>query len=952
MKSRWLLGLAVLAATADADTIIAVTDVPLVGPWTVRTDVKGARHGALLVAPAALEISEIVVDPGLQGPHRIYIGSHYEKTAGDQRYYGAALHVRLDGETYRVLMESRRPFDEHMFKAADMTNRRLVLASLSERPAFVDYVRFEPLTPAEFAETEARRVAPHEMDVVGINDVNVWMWLYTTRSDWDFRDTIGQHVHAGFNRVYWMANAGAVFYHTDVGTRYERDKRGFTPRSGYMVENYRPLESGVRAAHDMGVEILGWYRLNNNFASKQLLMELGSGLNSEFFMKHPELRLLGVNGAADPSKYSFAYPAVRDYVRALCVEMVRKGVDGLMLDLLRHPPLAGYDPPLIDGYMNAYGVDPRNVKRSDGAEFARWSAYRARHSFTQFVIELADELTRIGKSVPIGLRCSLAPFSWNRDNGMDVEDLVKRGLVRELCLMNGYLSRPELLHRPHEIAAVAEPYFRLNKGRSVKLICGLHGRGPAETLTYTRHAHDAGFDGVAIYESDVYATKPDYICAYRQLRNRLTVAEPWVTASDAARERLIPWQAAGAEPCWWQLNLPETRALRELAFRFAGTVANTHVLTCADTTGDAWQKVGSRSDTQEVRLTLTPARRVRRIRLGLPQTTGGIFPTLLLAEFGFTDGKLTVGEQRDGRIHISSHKSGATVRPGVVFEAKVAGDPLRSAVEFIWDGSPIRVERDTPFTWTTPETLRPGRHRLKVRVADTPLSPSVDEVNLTVEGMAQGFGPMPEGMTVVAAQDFESVLEGFCSELPAGWYFTCGYGDGESRSRPAGSAEVCLAGGSRAMHLTWPGTGPRMKLHLAAQHPMQVGAVEFDFMVPAVRRQVLAGIAEGSELNLALYLVDGGKRMTYNNGESSHQQFRPDLPAQPGRWRRVRWEWGYAGQQRIYVDDLAAPRADGKGVRRKLRQGADSVLFFFFENQPAELYIDNVRILAPAQDTP
>ena len=946
MRRSWILSLAILVSAVSADTFIDAKQIEPVAPWTVCTDVKGAREGTLLVAPAALAIRELEVNPGLSGPHRIHIGLHYKKTAGDQRYYGGAMHVRLDGETYRVLMESRRPFAEHAFKAADMTNRRIVLATLSERPAAVDYIRFEPLTAAEFAKAETRRAAPHEMDVVGINDVNVWMWLYTTRSEWDFRDTIGQHVHAGFNRVYWMANAGAIFYHTDVGTRYQRDKRGFTPRSGYMVENFRPLESGVKAAHEMGVKILGWYRLNNNFASKQTLAELGPGLNSEFFMSHPEYLLLRANGKADSSKYSFAYPAVRDYVRALCVEMVQKGVDGLMLDLLRHPPLAGYEPPLIDGYLKEHGVDPRRIKPADKAEFARWSAYRARHSFTQFVIDLAAELRRIGKPVPIGLRCSLARFSWNRDNGMDVEDLVKRGLIGELCLMNGYLSRPELLHRPHEIAAAAEPYFRLTKGRDVKLICGLHGRGPGETLTYGRFAHDAGFDGVAIYESDVYATKPDHVRAYRQLKDRLTVAEPWLTASASARDRLIPWRASGAEPGWWQLNLPATRALRELTLRFAGPVANAQVLTCADVNGNTWEKLGSRSDTQEVKLSLKPARPLRRIRLELPQAAGTP-PALSHAEFAFTDGKLMVGEQRDGRIHISSHKSRSTVKPGAVFKVEIRGNPSRSNVAFIWDGSQIHLERDAPFTWYTPKTLRPGRHRLKVRLTDTTLSPSVDEIEVIVEGKEPGLGPVPKGMTVVAAQDFEGLPEGLCDELPTGWYFTRGYGKEETRLLPDGSAEVALVGGSRALHLRWPGTGPRMKLHLATGRPLQAGAVEFDFMVPEVRRQVLAGIAEGSGLNLALYLVDNGKRMTYNNGKNSHQRFDPDQLARTGQWRHVRWEWGAGGQQRIYIDGSATPQADGKGVRKKLRRGADSVLFFFFENQPAELYIDNVRILSP-----
>ena len=67
-----------------------------------------------------------------------------------------------------------------------------------------------------------------------------------------------------------------------------------------------------------------------------------------------------------------------------------------------------------------------------------------------------------------------------------------------------------------------------------------------------------------------------------------------------------------------------------------------------------------------------------------------------------------IGERKDGRVKISSHADGATVKPGVMFEAKVQGDPQRSQVEFYWDGAPIRTERDAPFTWHTPTSLRSG----------------------------------------------------------------------------------------------------------------------------------------------------------------------------------------------------------------------------------------------------
>jgi len=481
------------------------------------------------------------------------MGLHYEKVGNvDERYYGPAVMVRLDNDPYRVYLTTRRAFAEVEFKVANMSGRSLVIASLSERPAFVDYVRFEPVSAADFEKLERLRTAPHEKDVVGINDVNVWMWLYTSRSEQDFADIVGQHLFAGFNRTYWMANAGALFYHSNVGTRYRRDKRDFTPRSGYMVEHFRPMESGVKASHEMGLEAWGWYRLNNNFASPTHVKEIGSGLNSEFFMDHPEYRLIRVNGRPASSSYSFAYPEVRAYVRRICVEMAQKGVDGLMLDLLRHPPLAGYEPPLVEAYQAQHGVDPRTIRRSDQDAYRQWTAYRARHSFTQFVIDLKHELERAGHAVPIGIRCSLAPFAWNRGNGMDVEDLVRRGLLREICLMNGYLSRPELTSAPHKTAAASQPYFDLSSGRGIKLICGLHGRSPSQTMDHARFIHEAGYDGVAIYESDVWINDPLYRAAFRKLKFRQHIDAPWLSASSAVADCLVPWRPAGQAPDeWW-----------------------------------------------------------------------------------------------------------------------------------------------------------------------------------------------------------------------------------------------------------------------------------------------------------------------------------------------------------------------------------------------------------------
>jgi len=135
---------------------------------------------------------------------------------------------------------------------------------------------------------------------------------------------------------------------------------------------------------------------------------------------------------------------------------------------------------------------------------------------------------------------------------MDVEDLVRRGLLREICLMNGYLSRPELTSAPHKTAAASQPYFDLCSGRGIKLICGLHGRSPSQTMDHARFIHEAGYDGVAIYESDVWINDPLYRAAFRKLKFRQHIDAPWLSASSAVADCLVPWRPAGQAPDeWW-----------------------------------------------------------------------------------------------------------------------------------------------------------------------------------------------------------------------------------------------------------------------------------------------------------------------------------------------------------------------------------------------------------------
>jgi len=572
------------------------------------------------------------------------------------------------------------------------------------------------------------------------------------------------------------------------------------------------------------------------------------------------------------------------------------------------------------------------VSVSDREEYQRWIKFRAEESFTKFVRELRDDCRNLARPVPIGIRCALGPFETNTAWCMDVEELINQGLVSELCLMNGYLGRAELTFRPDEIATAAAPYFDLCKGKQIKFIGGMHGPSvtPDQTLTYTRFFHEAGFDGVAIYESDEMVNRMAYRPLYQTLKFRQRVEEPWLSVSSSPGDQLVPWQPTSNDAApWWQLNLPDDGNLHSIALRFGptGTLPLAAQLQMPDADGN-WDTVGEAvAIDPNARAASIPADvsgRKFRVSFAGPRAHAA---ELIAATVESGEGSLQIGEQRDGKVTITSHKDG-------------------SSVSFYWDGGHIRLEREAPFTWYTPETLRPGRHTLKVRVPTSPLAPSVDEIQVTVEGKPFEFAPLPEGAKLIAQEDFEALPIGVI-DPPESWYWSRGYGDTYDLEPPDGHLEIAQAGGSQAARLVWTGDGPRMLLNLDLREAVPAGMVEFDFMVPDGKNARLAGLFEGPELNGAIYLNDRGGAMTYNSGKNSHAPFSPPIKTIPGWWHHLKWEWDAGTDtQAIYIDDMSTPVVAESGMRRSTRKGIDHFAVFFFENAPAEAMIDNVRAAA------
>src|SRR5205814_70822 len=115
---------------------------------------------------------------------------------------------------------------------------------------------------------------------------------------------------------------------------------------------------------DHGCEVHAWVRMTN----------FNRAPYANFWHDHPEFRTQMVAGRQDPktgkwepirpykrSPYarvlSLAYPEVRAFYLKFFKQLASTGTRGILLDLLRHPPIAGYEPIVSEAFKKKYGTD-------------------------------------------------------------------------------------------------------------------------------------------------------------------------------------------------------------------------------------------------------------------------------------------------------------------------------------------------------------------------------------------------------------------------------------------------------------------------------------------------------------------------------------------------------------------------------------------------------------------
>ena len=458
-----------LADLSGAEPREAISPKPRKGCWyTIPYRTQTGIQGVMVARGQLTHPPDLRLSLPVQGWQAIYVGLF-----GGSRVDEFRLRLKLSDETlFETLAPSRlgyqrqadgswlRPraaigvtdIEEVFWKAADLGGQQLVISHLrTSHPSVAQlaFVRLVPLTAEEVREYQRAggrpetRLLAAEMDGQGpfhtgartVQDIQENLEpLRGTDVGKLFLGTggigAGQTLYP--SRVGAMMGAGEEDFPVEAGRRAAESLRGFQSRG------IDPLEVAVDHAHSMGIEVYLGFRMGTMASMPPVWFE-----PVRFWNKHPQWRCRDREGQS-VVRLSLAYSQVRRFYVDLLAELAGYGVKGVQLIYTRRPPFVLFEPPVVEDFKKAYGIDPRQLpepvqRRGDppAAEERlerHWATY-----VTTFMRELRRRLDR---ERPEGPRIEVLAnvgydAAWNRHAALDLETWAREGLVDILCVYTG-----------------------------------------------------------------------------------------------------------------------------------------------------------------------------------------------------------------------------------------------------------------------------------------------------------------------------------------------------------------------------------------------------------------------------------------------------------------------------------------------------------------------------------
>lgn len=538
-----------------------VADRPTPGKWWLKKDATdwGAPRGEILLTGqitgdkgsggewlmtppdrfVSYRVPELVIDPKAKGWYRIHVGLLHEPLDPHAR-----LLARVSDEPYPEYLQApehtKGKIAEISWKPALLTGKKI---HITQPPApmphpgmglwgGITHLRLVPMSDADVAAAKKEiELPPLSQRLFGMLDyTDEVFWWSTAETPEDIKAIVYRHRQAGFGRIYWRA-WGSTLDHTvalkEAAPRWtEADEKAWCARqkckAGWLpyyelTRKFDPLKVAVDYAKENDGEVHAWVRFTNlnrppyaNFwhDNQRFLAQMVAK------KKNPKT---GQLEPITPYKYSsyarvlsMAYPEVRAFYVRFFKEIAKTGTRGIMIDLLRHPPIAGYEPIVRDSFKKKYGMDmeTRDVFR-DPLCNEHLAGY-----LREFLVELRRE---IGKDIEISVRTS-GPMGF----ALRGKEFIDAGLIDTIVDGNWYSGngpRPTIADTVKAVGtrgkaqAVAEASdVDPQKGWSRR-----PGWLSAEAiLALNRHYSGKGVANFGIYESTLFTWYPDLRRAIRQ----------------------------------------------------------------------------------------------------------------------------------------------------------------------------------------------------------------------------------------------------------------------------------------------------------------------------------------------------------------------------------------------------------------------------------------------------
>ena len=399
--------------------------------------------GGTKLRPIAIRIEQ-------KGLFRVHLGVY-----GGWGY--PILRLRLSGEeslqTVEVPEELRteRVHDSSVFiyetvwKDAELTGREVILAAANDAgdfPAALAYIRLEPVDkiggeplpkaePAPVPQPQAecgvdpsRKVA-HPLAIT--EDGHGIFGESVHSSPDDLLEPFDEIPDGSCLRMLLWGNGEADIcnYPTKVG-----NERGF---SGFRTEWYarwnQNAENWKKDGWDSLRMIREYTRKRNWELQVYIRMQAFKSpfpfdrmVRSDFLEAHPQYHCLDRHGQRI-GRLSYAYPEVRQHMLDLIREIAGYDPEGVCFCFIRGLPMVHYEPIMVSGFREKYGVDARELGETD----ERWLDYQG-EVLTSFVKKAKDILgpgQRLSAIVP-GNRFDCERW------GLDVAAWLREGVVDDL----------------------------------------------------------------------------------------------------------------------------------------------------------------------------------------------------------------------------------------------------------------------------------------------------------------------------------------------------------------------------------------------------------------------------------------------------------------------------------------------------------------------------------------